>query len=279
MAKKRAKDLKIGIVGVGMVGGAIRKYLEEEKNMKPFLYDTGKNLGSMEEVNKARIVFVCVPTPYRKEKGGFDLSYVKETCEKLTGKKVIVIKSTVVPGTTEKLQEEYPQHKFIFNPEFLVESRAYQDFKNPNRQIIGYTDESYDFANIILEILPDAPFNKKVSASEAELVKYFGNTFLATKVIFATQIYNLCRELDLNYDRIKEMALGDPRIGNSHLDIFHGGYKGYFGKCFPKDMKALIQFADKHNIDLELLKKADEINEKLLDEQNIEDPETLSKRN
>ena len=102
---------KVGIVGTGMVGGAMLRYLQKKDGLEIFTYDKGKNEGSPEEVNKAEIVFVCVPTPYLKDGGGFDLSYVEETLAWLNGEKVVVIKSTVLPGTTEMLQKKYPQHK------------------------------------------------------------------------------------------------------------------------------------------------------------------------
>jgi len=276
MKNKLLKNLKLGICGVGMVGGALKNYFEK-KGVKPLVYDKGKNLGSMEEVNKADVIFICVPTPYLKDKG-FDLSYIKETCNNIKGEKIIIIKSTVIPGTTEKLQKEYPQHKFLFNPEFLVEERANEDMLNPDRQIVGYTSKSKGVAEEILNLLPKAPFKKVIPASESEMIKYFGNTFLAVKVIFGNQIYELCKKLGIDYDIVREAGSADPRIGPSHLDVFHGGYRGYGGKCLVKDTRALIQKSEETGIDLGLLKKAEEINNQLMKEQKIEDPEKFSKR-
>ena len=268
---------KIGIVGVGMVGGALKGYFEK-KNTEVFLYDKGKGLGSIGEVSKADIIFVCVPTPYDKEKG-FDLSYVEETCENILGEKTLVIKSTVWPGATEKLQEKYPQHKFLFNPEFLSELTSEQDMNYPDRQIIGYTKKSYNVAGDLMQILPLAPFQRILPATEAELVKYFGNTWFAIKVSFANQIYDLCKKINIDYDRVKEASAADKRIGRSHLEVMHKGYRGYGGKCLPKDIRALIQFADKNGIDLKLHKTAEAINNLLMEQQGIENPERFSKRN
>jgi UDPglucose 6-dehydrogenase len=267
---------KIGIMGVGMVGGAIKNYFEK-KGIKPFLYDNGKGFGSSKEVKRADVIFVCVPTPYDKE-NGFDLSFIENACENISGKKIIVIKSTVLPGTTEKFQKKYPQHKFLFNPEFLVEESADEDMENPDRQIIGYTKESYDVAEKVLKLLPKAPFEKIVKSREAEMIKYFGNSFLSVKVIFANQIYNLCKKIGIDYDIVRECASFDKRIGPSHLDVHHGGYFGYGGKCLNKDIRALIQLADEQNIELKLHKTVEEINNKLMEEQGIEDPEKFSKR-
>jgi UDPglucose 6-dehydrogenase len=276
MQQKNIKDLKIGICGVGMVGGAVKNYLEK-KEIKPFLYDKGKNLGSIEELNQADVIFICVPTPYDKEKG-FDLSYVREACEYIKGSKILVIKSTVWPGTTDKLQQEYPDHKFLFNPEFLTELTAEQDMSYPDRQIIGYTEKSFNVAGDVMQILPLAPFESIIPASEAEMVKYFGNTWFSIKVIFANQMYDLCQKLGLNYDRIRDSVAPDKRIGRSHLEVIHKGYRGYGGKCLCKDIRALIQFADENGVNLELHKKAEELNNRLMKEQNIEDPEKFSQR-
>ena len=270
------KKIKVGIVGVGMVGGALQRYFEKE-NIKPFLYDKYKKIGSLEEVNNADIIFICVPTPYNIEKG-FDLSYVEATCESIIGEKTIVIKSTVWPGTTEKLQEKYPHHKFLFNPEFLVEQNADEGMQNPDRQIVGFTKKSKDVAQDLISILPKASFEKIVKSSEAEMIKYFGNTFLTIKVIFANQIYELCQKTGIDYDQVKECAAADTRIGLSHLDVHHGGYFGYGGKCFPKDIRALIQFAEKNGVDLKLHKITEKINNELMGRQGIKDPEIFSKR-
>jgi UDPglucose 6-dehydrogenase len=268
---------KIGIIGVGMVGGALRKYFEKQ-GMNPLLYDKGKNFGSLKEVNMADIIFICVPTPFNKEKQSFDLSYIEESCNNISGSKIIIIKSTVLPGTTQKLQEKYPQHEFLFNPEFLTEITAEQDMNYPDRQIVGYTKQSYPIAKDIIQILPLAPFERIIPSAEAEMVKYFGNNWFAVKVAFANQIYDLCKKLNLDYNTIMESAAADKRIGRTHLEVMHRGYRGYGGKCLPKDIRALIEFADQQGIDLKLHKTTEEINNQLMKEQNIDDPETFSIR-
>jgi len=267
----------IGIVGVGMVGGALKNYFEKQK-INLFLYDKGKNFGSMEEVNQADVIFVCVPTPFDKEKQSFDLSYVEEVCKNITGEKIIVIKSTVLPGATEMLQEKFPQHKFLFNPEFLTEMTSEQDMEYPDRQIIGYTKESYNISKDVMSLLPLAPYERIIPATEAEMVKYFGNNWFAVKVAFANQMYDLCQEIGVDYDTVMESAAADKRIGRSHLSVMHKGYRGYGGKCLPKDIRAIIKFADKKGIDLKIHKSTEEINNKLMELQNIEDPETYSIR-
>ncbi len=258
---------KVGVIGVGMVGGALAKVLS-----KPILYDKYKKIGSENDIQNADIIFICVPTPYDKEKG-FDLSYVKDVFNIIKGSKIIVIKSTVLPGTTEALQRKYFQHKVLFNPEFLTESSADQDMKFPDRQIVGFTEKSYLVAGDIMQLLPLAPFEKIIPATEAEMAKYFGNTWFAVKVAYANQMYDLCKKLCINYNRVKNCVAADKRIGRSHLDVWHGGFRGYGGKCLPKDNRALIQFANKLGVNLKINKIIEEINNELMKMQKIDDPE------
>ena len=269
---------KIGVIGVGMVGGAMQHYFEKKEGIELFLYDKGKNIGSPEEVNKAEIVFICVPTPYLKDGKGFDLSYVESAFDMLQGEKVVVIKSTVMPGATEMLQQKYPQHKILMNPEFLTEETADQDMSYPDRQIIGYTEKSQDVAGDIMQLLPLAPFERVLPSTEAEMVKYFGNTWFSVKVSFANQMYDLCQVMGIDYDRMVEAAAADKRIGRTHLNIFHKGARGYGGKCLPKDIKALIQLADAKGVDLKLHKTAEEINNELMRQQGIDDAEKKGMR-
>ncbi len=253
----------IGIMGsAGMVGGAVKRYFEK-RGVKPFCFDKYKNEGSLDEVNKADIIFVCVPTPYDEAAGGFDLSFVKNAIFSFSGEKIVVIKSTVLPGTTNALQTEFPQHRFLFNPEFLTQSSADNDMSFPDRQIVGYTEKSYNAAGTVIRVLPLAPFERVVPAKEAEMIKYFGNTWFSAKVVFANQIYDLCTQLGIDYDIVKESVAADKRIGPSHLEIFHGGYRGYGGACLPKDTRALIQYGEKVGVQMDLLKKVEEINNHL----------------
>jgi len=256
------KKTKTGIIGVGMVGGALAKVLAQ-----PLLYDKYKKVGSIKEVNQAEIVFICVPTPFDGKKG-FDLSYIQDAFKLIKGNKIVIIKSTVLPGTTEILQKKYPRHKVLFNPEFLTEETADQDMRYPDRQIIGYTKKSYNVAKDILQILPLAPFERIIPASEAEMAKYFGNCWFGVKVIYANQLYDICQKLGIDYDRVKECAAADKRIGQSHLEIFHKGYRGYGGKCIPKDTQALIQKGDELGVDFKLLKTSEEINNTLTKERD-----------
>lgn len=255
------KDTKMGVMGLGWVGGTLADYLD--KVGYPVLrYDPPKGLGSQEELAEAEVIFVCVPTPY-VDGVGFDDSIVDSAISDIPGEKIVVIKSTVLPGTTDKMQKKYPQHYLLFNPEFLREVTAERDMAHPDRQIIGYTERSKEIALRVLDMLPQAPFMHLSKAKEAETVKYFSNCFLAMKVVFANQVYDLCEKMGVDYDEVRECAVADPRIGDSHLQVAHGEHRGYGGHCFPKDVKAFIQVAKQHGVDMTLLEKADELNEEI----------------
>jgi|SRR3989344_1578395 len=267
----------VGIIGVGMVGGALRAYFEQ-CGIAPLVFDHPKGIGSLEEVNRADIVFVCVPTPFHTDGTGFNISYVEKALGDLTGEKIVVLKSTVPPGTTEKLQGRFPQYKILCNPEFLVEERAMENMLHPDRQIVGYTEQSKDVAETVLRMLPKAPYERVMRAAEAEMVKYFGNTFLAIKVIFGCQMYELCQKLGIDYEAVRDAGSADPRIGPSHLDAFHGGYRGYGGKCIPKDTRTLLQLANSLGVGLSVLREAEESNNRLMKEQGIDNPERFLRR-
>jgi UDPglucose 6-dehydrogenase len=233
---------KIGIVGLGTVGGALWEWFKS-RPVELLLYDKFKKIGSLEEVNQAEVIFICVPTPFI-EGSGFDVSVVNEAVSVIIGAKIVVIKSTVVPGTTERLQKEFPQHKFLMNPEFLREVSAVEDMIHPERQVIGHTKTSQNLAPDILALLPPAPYTKIFSATAVELIKYFGNIFLASKVILANEIYDVCDNLGVNYEAVAEAVAHDSRIGTSHLKVDPSA-RGYGGKCLPKDVSAFAELTAK----------------------------------
>src|SRR5688572_8935567 len=262
----------VGVMGLGMVGGAMFSYFRKSRGFVPgetlFGFDPMKEgYTDLAPLQAADVVFVAVPTPYQTGedgKVGFDLSYVRQAISALEGSKIVVIKSTVLPGATDQLQSEFPQHKLLFNPEFLTEVSADQDMTYPDRQLIGYTDKSYNVALDVMHLLPMAPFERVMPAKEAEMVKYFGNTWFAAKVVFANQIYDLCQAVGVDYDTVKESAAADKRIGRSHLEVFHKGYRGYGGKCLPKDTRALIELGDRLGVEMALLKRVEELNNALV---------------
>jgi UDPglucose 6-dehydrogenase len=255
--------LKIGIMGLGTVGNALAKWFDN--NLFTCAYDKYKPAkNSIEQINECEIIFICVPTP--DSINGCDITEVEDAVSKLDGEKIVVIKSTVIVGTTEILQAKYPQHKFIFNPEFLSEKEPYARFTNPDVQIIGYTKQSAntEVLNKVFNILPKAKKDVLITATEAEMVKYMENSFLGLKIIFGNQFYDLCEKLDIDYEACI-YALGfDSRIGHSHFNINQDGYRGYGEKCLPKDINAIIKFADENSVDMKLMKTVEEINKGLI---------------
>ncbi|MEY4731254.1 MAG: hypothetical protein RL681_200 [Candidatus Parcubacteria bacterium] len=260
---------KVGIVGVGYVGGALRNWFEKNKeHYELFLYDTGKKLGSLREVNQADTVFVSVPTPFHMEavsgKSGYDDSAVVESLERIKDGKTVVIKSTIVPTSTERFQERFPEKTILFNPEFLRAKTANEDFLHPDRQIVGYANEAGKrAAGDVLRMLPEAPYARIMRAREAEMIKYFNNNFLATRVVFANQMYDICSALGIDYAAVKDGAAQDARIGGSHFDVLHDGYRGYGGACLPKDVRALLAFAKQADVDVRFLETLEQVNEDL----------------
>jgi UDPglucose 6-dehydrogenase len=257
----------IGIIGMGTVGKATLSVFPHAIGYSPHEY--AQNRG---RIKKCDLVFICAPTPHVPEKG-CDTSALEESFALLKKSAIVVIRSTVPPGTTERLQQYYPAHKLLFNPEFLSEATAIADTQSPFRQIIGYTKKSFPIAGEIRDLLPLAAFTRLMPATEAELVKYWSNTFYAAKVVFANQMYDLCQKLNIDYETVKECVRADARIGRWHLEIFNNlfsaarkDHRGYGGKCLPKDIKNLIHFANKKGVPLKLFQKVDALNEKLKNE-------------
>lgn len=250
----------IGIIGAGIVGGSLLAYLRAEgRDVRVF--DPPKGHASIDALDDADVVFICVPTPYTAR--GFDDSFLLDAVARVRGPKTVVIKSTVLPGTTDLLQERYPRHRFMFNPEFLREATAYDDFVNPDRQIVGYTAASASQAPRVMRLLPRAPFERICPASEVEMAKYAANSFLAVKVSYANEVFDLCQRMKIDYPHVRDIVAADVRIGGSHMDVFDSGYRGYGGKCLPKDSKSLLDLARSMGIDMEVLRAADRTNARL----------------
>jgi UDPglucose 6-dehydrogenase len=253
---------RIGIIGDGVVGGALRAWFESQA-ADVHAYDPPKGLRDRAAIDQADVVFVCVPTPFDPALG-FDHSYLLDAMATIRGSKLVVIKSTVLPGTTDDLQRRYPQHRFIFNPEFLREVSAVDDMAHPDRQIAGVTVQSARDAESLIALLPPAPFVRVCSARQAEMAKYVANSFLAIKVSFANEVADLCERLGIDYAATRDIVAADHRIGPSHFDALADGYRGYGGKCLPKDSKALLGLAERVGIDMDVLAAADAVNARMV---------------
>lgn len=259
--------MKVGIVGQGFVGSAIREGLKEFHDV--FTFDLAKekrNVETLEElVKSSEIIFVCLPTPMRKS-GECDIRIMKNAVLEIdaiagseTERKTIVIKSTIPPGTTSSIEKECKNIDVTFSPEFLTEANSFEDFKNQTRIIIG-GEGAKKVKQMFRKPFPDIPI--VITKSEtAEMVKYFINCFLASKVIFANQMYDLCETSGIDYDKVCEYALLDKRIGTSHLAVpGPDGDRGFGGHCFPKDLSAMIFFGNNLGVDSEFLKQVSNSN-------------------
>ena len=252
----------VGIIGAGVVGGSLAAWLRDQGH-DVRVYDPPKGLDDARTLEAASVVFIAVPTPYTPGVG-FDDRHLLSAVAAVPGEKAVVIKSTVLPGTTELLQSRHPRHRFMFNPEFLREATAEQDFLAPDRQIVGRAARASESdAQCVMALLPMAPFERICTATEAEMAKYAANAFLAVKVSYANEVYDVCERLRIDYDAVREMVAADARIGASHMDVLHGGYRGYGGKCLPKDSKSLLDLARSIGIDMQVLAAADRVNASL----------------
>jgi UDPglucose 6-dehydrogenase len=253
---------KIGIIGQGFVGTAVKEGLSNFFDIKTFDLKGNCTENSLFElIEKVDVTFLCLPTPMKKS-GECDLSIV-ENCLSQVGlivdslnKKdfIVVIKSTIPPGTTKSLNSQFKNINIVFNPEFLTEANANEDFKNQNRIIVGGERPHTSTVKSIFEkAFPNVTIIK-TSSTIAEMVKYVTNTFLATKLSFANEIYQICQAVDIDFDKVIEYTKYDNRLGNSHWSVpGHDGDMGFGGHCFPKDISSLKFLADSKNIKTTML--------------------------
>jgi UDPglucose 6-dehydrogenase len=284
----------IGVIGQGFVGGALTagmthaynvhtcdissRYSEYAKSGTTQLAELVAYLESKAQADRGEfkfvgVYFVCLPTPMRKD-GSCDISIVEGVLNELasfTGKRIAVIKSTIPPGTTERWNRLFLDTglTIVFNPEFLTEANAIEDFKNQNRIIVGGPRPASGKVKQVFQ----AAFPKtqiiKTSSTIAEMVKYVTNCFLATKVSFANEMYQICQELKIDYDKVSEYAKYDDRLGKSHWAVpGPDGHLGFGGHCFPKDMNALLHLAKSLSVNPEVLQAVLDKNNSLRTSEN-----------
>ena len=263
MGKQMEKGIglmNIGIIGQGYVGTAVKEVFSKHYEVDTYDLDKVKcSVDYLEDlVELTNIIFICVPTPMKKD-GSCDTSIVEAVVKDINDMvvsrnvsgRIVAIKSTIPPGTTNRLNKECKNISVIFNPEFLTEANFIDDFKNQNRIIIGGERPSTTkLRQVYSLVFPNAKI-VKTGSKTAEMVKYMTNTFLATKVSFANEMKMICDGLDIDYDKVVEYSTYDERLGKSHWAVpGPDGKLGFGGSCFPKDINALLDLANKFEIDV-----------------------------
>ena len=262
--------LRLGVVGSGFVGGAVINGFKTP-NVELWVVDPKKSTTTLQQLVEVspHLTFVCVPTPESTD-GSVNVTIVDQVLADLnkfayTG--IVVIKSTITPDHLERFVQEYDL-RIVYNPEFLTEANAHNDFINPAMQILGgvweeceIVERAYvEFSKV--KVVPTF----KTDIVSASLLKYTINSWLATKVTFMNELYHLHKASGANtsWEQFTDMLQRDKRIGDSHLRVpGPDGSFGFGGHCFPKDTAGLLDYADKNNVDLSVLSKAVETNARI----------------
>ena len=233
------KQYKVGVIGHGFVGEAQSFAFSPISDVKVYDIDPLKSNSTLEEVYKCDFVFVSVPTPMYED-GSQDLSYIKDVFSKAQSGPIYIIKSTVLPGTTNNLIEQFTNLDIIFNPEFLTQRTAKLDMLTQARIIFGGKP---DLTKHVEELFTQRFMNRNIIHTDsppADLIKYMNNSFFATKVSIMNEFKRLSDALGTNWDDALYGFASDCRIGDSHLHVpGPDGKAGYGGVCFPKDVNAI----------------------------------------
>jgi len=248
------KKYKVGVIGNGFVGEAQAFAFAPTTDLRVYDLDPLKSTHTLEEVNQCDFVFVCVPTPMRKD-GSQDSSYIEKVFDSAVPNPTYIIKSTILPGTTGKLEEKYPKLDIIFSPEFLTERTAKLDMVTQARIVLGGKAELTAKVRALFEQRFMNRHIIETTSITAELIKYMNNTFFATKVSIINEFKILADAIGADWKDAMYGFASDSRIGDSHLHVpGPDGRLGYGGTCFPKDVNALLCFADEYDVDLNTIK-------------------------
>lgn len=244
----------IGVLGHGFVGQAVREFFEGHGHeVRVYDSNAARSTHSLKETCAAQFVFVCIPTPTRN--GVQDQGALEEVVAALTRwsrpTTVVVIKSTVLPGTTRRVAARL-KNPVVFSPEFLTARTASYDFAHPDSIILGGPDTE-QVAELLLQYHAEVPL-LRTSWEEAELIKYARNTFYAVKVGWWNEVFDLCEALGVDYDGVKQGVLASGWVNPMHCNVpGPDGQRGFGGACLPKDSEALVGFAKQHGVDLSIL--------------------------
>jgi UDPglucose 6-dehydrogenase len=252
----------IGVIGYGYVGGATGKGFATNPKNKVFWYDKfKKSPNTLDEViEKSDFIFICVPTPIFDDYSGMDMGIVESVVDQVApkisgGDKILIIKSTSLPGFTKKMSKKYPGVNFVMNPEFLTQKNANADFLKPFRTVIGCDSKDVGFRvqKLYETILPKEEAYFIIDATSAELAKYMSNLMLASKVLLANEFYDIAQKVGANYLDVRAVVEGDPRIGGFLGVPGWDGDRGFGQACFPKDMVGILGLARKLKVDVSAL--------------------------
>ncbi len=246
--------MKIGIVGNGFVGSSVAFGFSPQTGcdaeIKIYDKDETKSTHSLLETLESDFIFVSVPTPSNSD-GSINLDIVYDCfgeMNELNKRKdnVILLRSTVVPGTTRKLKDKFKNLNIVFNPEFLTERSAKFDFINQSRFILGGEQSHVDkVAKLYCDRFGNSTPVIKSNYETAEMIKYMNNCYFATKVSFMNEMYQIASKCDVDWEQAVDGFIRDGRIGHSHLAVpGPDGKFGFGGSCFPKDIQAMIHFAE-----------------------------------
>lgn len=248
--------MMIGIIGKGVVGSAVNHWLS--MNQEIIIHDPLLGTTLDELLDETNFAYICVPTPQNPESGEADISIIHEILCKLPDDFQAVIKSTIPPGTVKSLEAKYPNLRIAYSPEFLVERNSIQDYGRQDILVVGTNDEK--LAKTVFQHHIDAQIvvNEQcmhIDPTSAEVLKYSRNLFYAIKVIFSNQMYDISNELGADWSKVSELMTSTKHqlIGPSHLDPMHGEYRGFGGKCLPKDVSAITYLADELGVKYHIL--------------------------
>jgi len=258
------KNKVIGVIGNGFVGGAVISAFSQTNKVVSYDNNPSQSLNSLHDVViGSDFIFVCVPTPMKGVLGGeIDLSIVRSVLDEIQTIKprkdsIIILKSSMVPGSAESLIEDYPELDVVYSPEFLREKTARLDFLNPSRIVLGGKPKLVEKTKLLFEYR--FPHTKLLvtDITTAQMIKYMANCFLSTKVSFMNEMRQAADKLNVNWeDALRGFCL-DGRIGLSHMDVpGPDGEYGFGGKCFPKDISAFIFLFEELGVDPLVMKAA-----------------------
>ena len=255
---------KIGIIGNGFVGNSVAFGFSPTHEIRVHDKDIKKNLNTIEEVLECEYIFVWVPTPMNKN-GSINLDVVKKALDEINEKNkidnVIILKSTMIPGTMGRLTEKYPHLNLVFNPEFLTERTAKLDFLTQARIILGGNLEDTQKVKQLFEQRFMHCYVIETDYTTAELIKYMNNVFFASKVSIMNEFKQVCEKVGGDWNLALKGFAADQRIGDSHLNVpGPDGKFGFGGSCFPKDINAFTSMADDLGIEVPTIKGAWETN-------------------